>query len=156
MLFLPPAWLPPSLADWITSDACVSLSPLDSSTQQHYSHYRNLFACWDHECSSSSSNWRDQTTCTPLMQHHQHLLYPTEHKSTVWIKEAQWGRGERIVGLVGKTKSSGYTRLELRSGCEGGTQHYQEALAHSYKPLLWLEHSTRRRTGCFVVRLPKI
>lgn len=68
----------------------------------------------------------------------------------------EWGRGERIVRLTGKTKRSGYTRLELRTGCEGGTQPYQKALARSHEPLLWLEHSTRRRTGCFVVRLPKI
>ena len=36
--------------------------------------------------------------------------------------------------LVGKTKSSGSTRLDLKSGCEGGMQHYQEPPAQSPAP----------------------
>lgn len=92
---------------------------------------------------------------TTLYTHRHTLCIMSENCLNKTDTTMVWGRGERIVRPAGKTKRSGYTRLEL-SGCEGGRQPYREALARSHEPLLWLEHSARRRTGCFVVRLPKI
>ena len=111
--FPSPACLPPSSADWITNDACVSLSPPDSSTQQHYfthththththtlcimSEYRNLFA-YVEIINALIFLTKD------IKQHVIHLpsgriilicFFRLNTSPTVWIKQTQrWSEGE--------------------------------------------------------------